>query len=442
LVLAATGLVLVFRGGASANPMSRALTVLALVEHGTLQADQWFDLTIDKAIVNGHIYSDKPPLSSFVVLPFYWLWRLAHPGPYEPSDVNVVVYLGDIVASAIPFGAFVLLLERRAELSMRAQEAVWVALLAAFGTPLFSYGSTYFGHTLSGTLFVFAYCAANRAISAREPFRWALVAGFLAGLGVLTDLTIWIGVVVVAVFLATRPKRLRLLAYYAAGGLPCALAFGAYNACLTGSPFDSPYSHVTSAFYNLTPIKFDLHTLAVARDLLISEYRGLLFYAPALLVLAPLAYARTEPHARRWLLVAFTGAHFLFVASYWVWNGGWCIGPRHLTPMMMVLLYEGVGALSLGGARYRMAFVALASLGVAGNLVAVATNPAIDVSRHPFRDAYGPAFLRGEMTPDSVFRDLGLGWGRGTVYAWLALFLATATFLAWQAKRARAGILR
>ncbi len=62
LVLAAAGLVLVFRGGALANPMSRALTVLGLVEHGTLQADQWFDLTIDKAIVNGHIYSDKPPL--------------------------------------------------------------------------------------------------------------------------------------------------------------------------------------------------------------------------------------------------------------------------------------------------------------------------------------------------------------------------------------------
>ncbi len=378
------------------------------------------------------------------MLPFYWLWRLVHAGPYEPSDVNVVVYLGDIVASAIPFGAFVLLLERRAELSMRAQEAVWVALLAAFGTPLLSYGSTYFGHMLSGTLFVFAYRAANLATSDRQPFRWALVAGFLAGLGVLTDLTIWIGAVVLGVFLATRPKRLRLVAYYAAGGLPCALAFAAYNTCLTGSPFDSPYSHVTSAFYNLTPIKIDsFHTRSPSLAIcgFISEYRGLLFYAPALLVLAPLAYARTEPHARRWLLVVFTAAHFLFVASYWVWTGGWCIGPRHLAPMMMILLYEGVGALEPAGARYRIAFVALASLGLAGNLVAVATNPAVDVSRHPFRDAYWPAFVRGEMTPDSVFRDLGLGWGRGTVCAWLTLFLATGAFLAWQAKRARAGIL-
>src|SRR5580704_5824410 len=154
LMLAAAALVLFFRGGATVNPVSRALTVLGLVEHGSLQADQWFDLTIDKAIINGHVYSDKPPLSSFVVLPFYWVWRLLHPGPYVASDVNVVVYLGDAVAAALPFAAFVLLLERRAERGMSAPAAVWVAFLAAFGTPLLSYGSTYFGHMLSGTLFV------------------------------------------------------------------------------------------------------------------------------------------------------------------------------------------------------------------------------------------------------------------------------------------------
>jgi hypothetical protein len=438
LVLAAASLVLFFRGGASASPASRALTVLALVEHGTFQADQWFDLTIDQTIINGHIYSGKPPLPSFVVLPFYWMWRLLHPGAYAASDVNIVVYLGDIVAAALPFGAFVLLLERRAERDMPARQAVWFALLAAFGTPLLSYGATYFGHMLSGTLFVFAYDAATRATSDREPSRWALIAGFCAGLGVLTDLTTWVGVLVLAVFLATRPKGLRLAAHYAAGGLPCALAFGAYNACITGSPFDWVYVHVTSSLYSPTPIKLDLHTLAVARDLLLSEYRGLFFYAPALLVLAPLAYTRTEPRARRWLLAGFTGAHFLFVASYWVWAGGWCIGPRHLTPIMMVLLYEGTGALARSAARWRVAFVVLASAGLAGNLVAVATNPWIEVSRHPFRDDYWPAFLRGEMTPDSVFRDLGLGWGRGTVYAWCVLFVVTATLLAWQAKRARA----
>jgi hypothetical protein len=437
-VLFTAALVLVFRGGASANPVSRALTVLALVEDGSLRADRWFDLTIDKAIIGGHVYSDKPPLSSFVVLPFYWLWRALDRGPFTVGDVDVVVYIGDVVAAAIPFGMFVLLLQRRAATGLPAREAVWVAFLAAFGTPLLSYGSTYFGHMLSGTLFVFAYHAATGAGDARHPRRWAVAAGVLSGLGVLTDLTIWIGVVALAVFLATRPNGLHLAAYYVAGGLPCAIALTAYNVCITGSPLDWAYAHVTSAFYNPTPLRLGLSTVTVARDLLVSEYRGLLLYAPALLVLAPLAYARTAPRGRRWLLAGFTGAHFVFVASYWMWAGGWCIGPRHLTPVIMVLLYEGVGALARSAAGFRLAFACLASLGLAGNLLAVATNPRIEGSRHPFRDLYWPAFSRGEMTPDSVFHAIGLTWGRGTVYAWCVLFVVTAALLAWGAKHERA----
>jgi len=437
-VLATAGLVLVFRGGVSANPVSRALTVLAIVEDGSLRADRWFGLTIDQAIVGGHVYSDKPPLSSLVVVPFYGLWRALRGGPYTPGDVGVVVFLGDVVAAAIPFGVFALLLLRRAATGVAASEAALLALLAAFGTPLFSYGSTYFGHMLSGTLFVLAYHVATGAASARDPDRSALLAGLLAGLAVTAELTVWVGVVALGVFLATRPGGRRLAGWYVAGGLPCALGFVVYNACITGSPFDWAYEHVSSTFYNPTPLRIDRHTLAVARDLLVSEYRGLFFYAPALLLLAPLAYARAAPPARRWLLGGFTGAHFLLVASYWVWAGGWCIGPRHLTPTMMILLYEGVGAIVRSTARWRVAFATLASAGVAGNLVAVATNPRIEGLRHPFRDLYWPAFRRGEMTPDSVFHDLGLAWGRGTAYAWCALFAITAALLAWGAGRERA----
>ncbi len=118
-------LVFVFHGGVSANPASRALTVLGLTELGTLSADPWAKLTIDHAIVDGHTYSDKAPLSSFVVLPFYALWHLVRGRPYLPRvDLKILVLLGDVVAAAIPFGAFVLLLEERAARWERGREAV------------------------------------------------------------------------------------------------------------------------------------------------------------------------------------------------------------------------------------------------------------------------------------------------------------------------------
>jgi hypothetical protein len=443
LVLVTAALVLVFRGGVSANPASRALTVLALVENGTLRADRWFDLSTDQALVDGHVYSDKPPLSSFVVVPFYWLWRVLRPGPYTPDNVGIVVALGDVLAAALPLGAFVLLLERRAARAVRPGEAVAIALLAALGTPLLSYGGTYFGHVLGGTLFVFAYHFATTASAAPAPTvqsearrlrRHAFFAGLLSGLAVMTELTTWIGVVALLLLLARRPKD-GLAVLYVLGGVPCAIAFAGYNAAVTGSPFDWAYAHVTSVFYDPHPLRVDAHTGSILRVLLFSEYRGLFFYAPALLVLAPLAFARTSPAPQRWLVVGFCCAHVLFIASFVFWAGGWCIGPRHLTAVLMVLLYEGVATLALSTRRWRIAFATTACLGLALNLVAVATNPPVERDTHPFRDLFWPAFVRGEMTPDSVFDDLGLNWGRAVVYVWLGLFVVAAALLAWLAER-------
>src|SRR6202042_1491374 len=110
------------------------------------------------------------PLSSFAVLPFYFVWHLVRGRPYMPRvDLEILVLIGDVVAAAIPFGTYVLLLERRAARWVRGRDAVLFSMVAAFGTPLFSYGASYLGHALAGALFAFAYGAGTReAASERE----------------------------------------------------------------------------------------------------------------------------------------------------------------------------------------------------------------------------------------------------------------------------------
>ena len=425
-VAVVAALVFVFHAGVSANPASRALTVLGLTEIGTLSADPWAKLTIDRAEVNGHTYSDKAPLSSFVVLPFYWVWHHLRGRPFEQRvDLKVLVLIGDVVAAAIPFAAFVLLLAQRAARWTRGREAVLFALMAAFGTPLFSYGAMYFGHALGGALLVFAYDAATR--------ERGLLAGFLVGLAVLTELPLAIGGGLVALYLLSRPGGGRLVARYVLGGLPCALALGAYDAAITGSPFDPPYHHLTSAFSTDHPYVLDLHTFAVAGRLLFGQYRGLFFYAPALLLLLPLSLARGESRARRLLLGAFVLAQVGFIASFWMWDGGWCIGPRHLASLMMILLYEGIDALARTP-RARLPFFATAGVGIAINLVAVATNP-FAPSERPFTELYWPAFLRGAIAPNNVFRMLGMDLGRWSLLAWCALFALSVAALGTAAER-------
>jgi hypothetical protein len=431
-VAVAALLVFVFHGGISPNPTSRALTVLGLTEFGTLSADPWIRVTIDHAIVNGHIYSDKAPLSSFVVLPFYFLWHLVRGRPYAAhGDLKILVLIGDVVAAAVPFGAFALLLERRASQWLKGREAVVVSLMAVFGTPLFSYGGSYFGHVLAGTLFAFAYDAVVRDdVTARStPEARALLAGFLAGLAVLTELPVAIGTGFLAVYLLSRPSGGKLVLRYIAGGFPCALALGAYNAAITGSPFDPPYHHLPSEFVTDHPYVLDLHTFAVAGRLLFGQYRGLFFYAPELLFLVPLALARIDGLARRLLLGGFALGQLGFIASFWMWDGGWCIGPRHLAGLMMILLYEGVNAVARTP-RARLPFFTLAGMGIVINLIATATNPFVpSPPQRLFSELYWPAFVKGAITPDNVFHMMGVDLGRWCVLAWGALFAIAVVFL-------------
>jgi hypothetical protein len=416
-------LAFVFHGGIFPNATSRALTVLGITELGTLSADPWTGATIDYATVGGHTYSDKAPLSSFVVLPFYFAWHVLRGRPYaHPLDLKILVLTGDVVAAAIPFAAFVLLLERRAAKRVGHEMAVLLALMGAFGTPLFNYAGTYFGHALAGALFVFAYHLATSETEAGPPEQRALLAGFLAGLAVLTELPMAIGTGLIGAYLLSRESGWKLVASYVAGGLPCALALGAYNAAITGSPFDPPYHHLPPSFETDHPYVLDLHTLAVAGRLLFGQFRGLFFWAPALLFLVPLAMARLATAPRRILFGAFALAELGFVASFWMWDGGWCIGPRHLTGLMMIALYEGVQAVA-ETPRTRPLFLALAGVGVAINAIATATNPFVSPQpSRPFSDVYWPSFVKGAMTRNSVFSMLGLDLGKGCVVAWAALF--------------------
>jgi hypothetical protein len=413
-------LALAFRAGPSANPVSRALTVMAIVENGTLRTDPWANVTSDKAIIDGHTYGDKAPLSSFVVVPFFFVWHAIAPQHATRVDIGAAVLLGEVFASALPFGAFVLLVARRASRAVSPRDAVWMALAGACGTFVLPYAGTYMGHVLAGTLFVVAYHEATSM-----PGRAAL-AGFLAGLAVVAELPTLPAVLLLGLYLARQGWR--PLLRFTLGGLPCALAFGAYDLVTTGSVFDPPYKFIAPEFVAPGGRIFALDAQAwhAARELLFSEYRGVFFWAPALLLLLPLAVVRA-PAARRSLLLATTVTLYLLVATYWMWAGGWCIGPRHLVPLVMLLLYEGVFAVAQVPWA-RLPFAALAVLGMAINLTATATNPFVQSTVHPLRDIFLPALLRGDIVPTTLFTLVGLH-GKACVAAWCALFVASAVGL-------------
>src|SRR5437762_10210928 len=89
----------------SPNPTSRALPVLTVYEEGTYAIDTYEKFTMDKSFVNGHYYSDKAPLTTWIVLPFYGALKLLHVP--EPAADKVrwltALLLGDLICGTVPF---------------------------------------------------------------------------------------------------------------------------------------------------------------------------------------------------------------------------------------------------------------------------------------------------------------------------------------------------
>jgi hypothetical protein len=102
-------LVTFFHQGTGSNSTSRLMTVYALVEHHTFASDESRGRVQDYAEVGGHIYSDKAPLASLLVVPFYWLWRLPSYAPIGELDRRVAEHLGVLLGGALPFAVVALL---------------------------------------------------------------------------------------------------------------------------------------------------------------------------------------------------------------------------------------------------------------------------------------------------------------------------------------------
>jgi len=429
-LLCCVALVLFFHQEESPNPFSRLLTPFALVESHGLEADAWGAEAYDKAVVGGHTYSDKAPLSSLIVLPFYAAMRLAEGGPQTRADIARAVHLGTLVCAAIPFSLFALLLLWRARREgASATVATVVALGCVFGTFAFNYGGAFFGHMLAATFLVGGWAL---AVEKKERF---VLAGFLGGCSVLTEYPLVLLQAAVVLMLVLGPQGMKRARSYVLGASPCAVLLLVWNLAVTGSAFDFPYSHVPAAFQQMHhQFGFSRPDFTALWELCFGQFRGAFFYAPALLLFLPLRAFDVSSKLRRNTVLAACLAYLLFVSSYFQWDGGWCTGPRHLLPAVALLLYEGAGLLARQP-RFWKAFAGLSLFGLGVNLLAVATNPCPnDAAKYPVAQIWWPRLVHG-ATADAILVDLGAPRGAYLVGLWVGLAIALSGLLVYLARR-------
>ncbi len=230
------------------------------------------------------------------------------------------------------------------------KRAAIVTSALAFGTFLFTYGTTYYSEPAVAT------CVAVALVSlARKRAGWVI--GAVAGAAVLlrVDSLVLVGLPLALAYLATRPPT-RQLAYAALAASPSLALTAWWNHARYGSPFKQGY---TGGFP---------HPFADGvTGLTISPGKGLLFYAPVVAV----ALVGVVAAYKRWPLLTTTAvvlvlARLAFYAKWWAWEGGLSFGPRFLIPAMPALAVPLAAIV-----QRRWAPRAITVTAVAGGLVAV-----------------------------------------------------------------------
>jgi hypothetical protein len=240
------------------------------------------------------------------------------------------------------------------------------AITLGLATIVMTFAAEYFSHVIAAALGFAAFMVLLRERSG--PARLGLVAGagLVAGLAVSFEYQVGlVGVILFVYALARSAPRLPRAAAYAAGALAGALPALLFNLWAFGSPFEFAYSSAVAdlgrtghaalglnsdGFFGITAPRLD-----AALELLLGN-RGLLVLTPVVaMAIAGTVIMRKRGHrAEANTILAVALVYFLYNCGYWQPLGGGTPGPRFLIPALpfvavgLAFAYRRLPALTLG----------------------------------------------------------------------------------------------
>ena len=407
-----------FWQGRDWNSASRLMLTYAIVDRGTLSIDGLDDQTRDIARYQDHWYTDKTPGFSVAAIPPYWLARTLGglpPHPLDrrgfafwPADYWVTLFTSGLATAAT--GAILTGLAFRLGTSPRSSALIGLAY--GLATPAAVYATLAYGHQLAA-FSLFGSLALLLEPGGRIRIRAGL-AGFLAAYASVVEIQVGpisalLGLSLIAMVLTGRRSWGSLVAFSLGAALPTALLLG-YNWLAFESPWRMGYFYLVMEQFKEVhssdnPLGLRRPDLAKIRELLWGERRGILWFAPILL-LAPfglLVWTTSGRKGLAGLIAAICLAVFFVNLSYPEWTGGWTTGPRLLVPMLPFACLAVAPLLAWGGRSVVVLFAVLSVIGAAEMLLFGGVGGRVpDGIARPFVDGVWPIWSGGRL-PGWVF---------------------------------------
>jgi hypothetical protein len=336
----------------SGDTAPAAVLPLSLVSAHTLALDRFADWYRGTRQMNaawftraadGHYYSSFPIALPLLITPLY--------APLAALDIQSMpidrfVLLARItekisasLIAALSVVAFLALAGKLAD----AKSARMLTVVYAFGSPTWSISSqALWQHGASELALILALLLLIREAENPAHVLFAALAGCCAGFGVAIRLSNAFPCIVMAVYVGLSSWRLRSKAAFACGAaLPMAPVL-IYNLHIFGSAlgaYPAGWLLQGSPLYGVA-------------GLLFSPSRGLLVFCPVFVFSAIGAYLwfrnSRGPHAPIYLsCLVIVAGHFLTLAKYRLWWGGFSYGPRLMTDVIPCLVILMIPAMRL-----------------------------------------------------------------------------------------------
>lgn len=391
---------------AGATPSSRLALLNAVLREGTLTIDRWHENTPDKAIMNGHYYSDKAPGTVALALPAVGVAMHIQSAFGIDLDSETAWLICSWVAcafsQALPaaLGGTVLFVWLSKFVCRR------VAFITVFALTLGSiplpYCTLLFSHSqVFGLLSISIWALALFLEDFIPPWRMSL-AGFCIGLALASEYTAGLEVVGLAGYaLACRSKGRMLFLLWMC--LPL-LLIPIYSAATMGNPFVLPYSH-QAKFPEMSKGIYAIMwpNLENFGRLMVGPTRGLVFWTPFLAMAGIGAFVMSgridADSSRRWklgLTLTLPLLHVIVISGRtWDWQAGYTLSARYMTPILPLLSLP----CALGLERWWRTGVFLATLSICMITIATLTDacPAYEIE-NPLTQLHIPDLLRGNFS--------------------------------------------
>jgi hypothetical protein len=401
------------------NQNSRFALVRAILERHTLQIDAYQESTGDKALWQGHYYTDKAPgislLSLAPVALARGIDRLVHVDPEDYPGIAWTSYVATVASCGL-FTLIAALLVMRLSLQWGFSRGAAIFAATAYGiaSPAWCYATLYMEHAAVAGFLMLAYTAAIGLANSDRPYQPRLVwaVGLWTGFAVICELQAAVPAAFIVLFALDAVRRRsprdasRAVIGILAAGMILGVVLLAYNALAFGSPFHIGYTseegfeELHKGFFGISYPKWD-----ALYGILFSSFRGLLPLAPLVAIMPIGLFALAKTPARRHPVIvagAIAAFYLLLNASYHYWEGGWAYGPRQLTPALPFL---ALGLAPLWDSWRRIGRVVLTAgwiWGAALTLIAVSTTPQppapAEMMPAPVSELLWPAFKDGDLS--------------------------------------------